>query len=655
MESMYAVTSPPGNEKLSRFVSLGMGAWVRGRDNKAPIFSRNLFKRLGRIDNDNHFLHETVVTMDQNHASAEAAYGGQGGLRPPSNSPSAFSLLYSLAVDFCREQPLLVIGNFVLALTLAPIGDILLPHLYGKLVSSVEKQGVRLDKNGGSWWPPSHVAMPAILVLAALATSQIGWLIKDALDMHTAPLLENMVRVKLLEGLVGELDGNLPGEAPTGHFISQIARVPELAAWWWHVILDYAIPYGITLAWAVVYYAYIDVGLMMCFGALIVALIFLIALSPKACCNAAIQRDESFNKMHDHVDDVFSNLTAIYGGGTVDQEVSSFKDLGLNYKNKHVSAVSCILWYKSFGIPLLVFFVGLVVLRSCHLTAAGKMTPGSFVSVFMITTSLLGTLSWMLSLIRRGTLDNGSLHTIQSDFFGLVPPGVPPLIPSPLPPYPHEPYPHKHAEEPIEKGITMLDVSYGPLSHVTLSFPAGKISVVKRPVGWGKSTMFRLLAGLIVPNSGDIAIDGQLYSEIGLIEVRRRVAYMPQDAYLFNRTVYENVILGLAEKEVPSRRQVVRIADEIGLWEVLSPHLTDGIDTEVGKGGAKLSGGQKQLVWLLRSAVRVLTGTYTSAVLFDEPTASLDAKSREAAMHALSYMLSVRPDLTVVLIDHKIT
>ena len=552
--------------------------------------------------------------------------------------PTPSKLLVSLSWEFCKEQPLLVVSNMVLALVLAPLGDILLPHLYGKLVTAVEKT----KKRELSWWPPPQVATPAIFVLLALATSQIGWLVKEGLDMHTAPLLENMVRIKLLKGLIEGLDGNLPGEAPTGHYIGQIARIPDIAAWWWRVLLDYAIPYGITLVWAILYYWYIDSGLMLCLGALIVAIVILILVSPSACRSAALQRDVSFNKIHDHADDMLNNLTAIYGGSTIEDELAAFKEHGLNYKKDHVSAVSCMMWYKSLGIPLLVVFVGLIIFRSCYLISAGKMTSGSFVSVFMITTALLGTLSWMLSMIREGTLDSGSLQSIHGDFFGY--PAL--ILPDPL----RIPV---SRDVPIEKGITMMNVTYGPLVDASLSFPAGKINLVNRPVGWGKSTMLRILAGLIVPTSGDVAIDGRFYSDIGLNEVRRTVAYMPQDSYLLNRTVYDNVVMGLSD--VPSRQEVVQIAEEIGLWEVLSKNLSDGIETDVGKGGGKLSGGQKQLVWLLRIAIRVLHGGggKVAAILLDEPTASLDASSRKATMRALSYIMHARPDVTIVLVDHK--
>ena len=191
------------------------------------------------------------------------------------NTPA--SVLRSIAFQFCKEQPFLVACNLILALVLAPLGDILLPHLYGKLVSSVEKQGVRRERKGDpTWWPPPHVAGPAVWVLSALALSQIGWLAKDALDMHTSPLLENMVRTRMVEGLVSELDGNLPGESPSGHYLGQIARTPEFASWWWHVILDYAIPYGITLTGAILYYAGVDIGLMACLIALIAAVVCLL-------------------------------------------------------------------------------------------------------------------------------------------------------------------------------------------------------------------------------------------------------------------------------------------------------------------------------------------------------------------------------------------
>jgi ABC-type multidrug transport system fused ATPase/permease subunit len=170
------------------------------------------------------------------------------------------------------------------------------------------------------------------------------------------------------------------------------------------------------------------------------------------------------------------------------------------------------------------------------------------------------------------------------------------------------------------------------LNDVTLRFESGEVSVLVGPVGSGKSTVLRLLAGLTRPSSGEVYVAGYAYSAVGLRAARHLVGYMPQEAVLFDRTAGENLLYGAPEDA--TAEGAVALAESLGLWAALSPGLPQGLDTPVGKNGSRLSGGQRQLMWLLRLAIRD-----PPFLVLDEPTASMDAATRDALVVALGHLV----------------
>lgn len=184
-------------------------------------------------------------------------------------------------------------------------------------------------------------------------------------------------------------------------------------------------------------------------------------------------------------------------------------------------------------------------------------------------------------------------------------------------------------DNPVLKGISF---------H---SEPGQKIAIVGA-TGAGKSTIINLLSRFYDIDSGDILVDGKSIYSLELSNLRSHIAVVLQDVFLFNSTIYENIILG--NKNI-SVEDVQKAAKEIGIHEFIMS-LPNGYHSEVSERGGTLSVGQRQLISFLRAYV------YNPQILvLDEATSSIDTESESLIQTATDKLTEGR---TSIIIAHRL-
>ncbi len=176
------------------------------------------------------------------------------------------------------------------------------------------------------------------------------------------------------------------------------------------------------------------------------------------------------------------------------------------------------------------------------------------------------------------------------------------------------------------------------LSNITVDIPVGSRVAVVGETGSGKTTFAKLLVRLIDPTTGTVHIGGVPASNIRLEELRRRVAFVPQEGFLFDDTIANNVRYGRIEAD---DAEVWTAFHELGLGEWVQG-LPEGLQTHAGERGGNLSAGERQLVALVRAWI----GTPDLLVL-DEATSAVDPALDVALRHAMDKLTEGRTSVTI--------
>jgi ATP-binding cassette subfamily C protein len=204
--------------------------------------------------------------------------------------------------------------------------------------------------------------------------------------------------------------------------------------------------------------------------------------------------------------------------------------------------------------------------------------------------------------------------------------------------------PGERTELRREIRLSEIDVNYGDrqvLDGANLAIPAGRITALVGLSGAGKTTVTDLIIGLVEPDRGDVLIDETPLSTMDMQVWRQGIGYVPQETFLLNDSVYQNVTLG--ERGL-TREQVEQGLRRAGAWEFVSK-LPECMDTVVGERGARLSGGERQRIAIARALV-----LEPCLLVLDETTASLDPETESSLWKSLVELLG---QVTIIAISHQ--
>lgn len=182
------------------------------------------------------------------------------------------------------------------------------------------------------------------------------------------------------------------------------------------------------------------------------------------------------------------------------------------------------------------------------------------------------------------------------------------------------------------------------ISDITLTIPSGASVAFVGPSGAGKTTIIDVLLGVLNPDKGNVLISG-LSPLLAVAKWPGAVSYVPQDVVISAGTIRENVALGYPAKEATD--ELVMSALKVAHLHEFVLNLPEGLDTQVGERGAKISGGQRQRLGIARAMF-----THPHLLVLDEATSSLDGETEASisdAIHAL------RGSTTVVMIAHRLS
>jgi len=207
------------------------------------------------------------------------------------------------------------------------------------------------------------------------------------------------------------------------------------------------------------------------------------------------------------------------------------------------------------------------------------------------------------------------------------------------------------ADQHINGAIRMRDIRFSypsrpgeiVLDGVSMEIKENQLVAVVGPSGAGKSTLTALLLRLHDPDNGVIEFDGRNSTSFSLTALRRQIAIVPQDIFLFGGTIRENIAYG---KPGATEKEIIEAAEKANAQEFINS-FPDKYDTLVGERGTQLSGGQRQRIAIARAVLKD-----PRVLILDEATSSLDSESERLVQDALEKLMKGR---TSIVIAHRLS
>jgi len=270
-----------------------------------------------------------------------------------------------------------------------------------------------------------------------------------------------------------------------------------------------------------------------------------------------------------------------------------------------------------------------------YLIYTREITVGQFFSLFIYSFFIFGPLQELGNIINVYREAEVSLKNFQD------------ILEMPKEPRPARPVPVIDLQRLEFRNVTFKHQSASSPALNGISFAAdrGDTLAFVGPSGAGKTTLVKLLVGLYPPQSGEILYNGHPASTVDLNQLRERIGFVTQDTQLFSGTIRENLLFVNPRATDEDCLDVLRQA----ACDSLLARADRGLDTVIGEGGVKVSGGEKQRLSIARALLR-----RPHLLVFDEATSSLDSLTEEEIGGTIREV-AARQDVITILIAHRLS
>lgn len=496
-----------------------------------------------------------------------------------------------------------------------PLNEVVLPHFYGKLISAIQNNSV----GRGLVW----------IIIALLIIVQVLNIVSDAVDVSLFTNMHEFIRTYCVDFIVAENSSNLK-EIKVGHILSKMIRLPYVL---YNFIEDWRsslVPFSITYICIIIYLSFYDYVLPLFILILTVLISLFTFKAMKSCLFASKQRDNYHNRIFEEVDEIFRNIVSILTNNTYDYEKDRTDLLQKEYNRYSVATLWCTNKYKLVFLVIQIFVMIAFVLRVMHLYKNKKLETAHCISIFIIMLYLNNTLIRHTQLFKDVVARYGAIKEALSLFtytqeitsaggeLGVI---------------------------PDEYCLVVSDLEYSHnskalISGFNLAIKCRENVALVGEIGCGKSTLLKLILRYYQPTHGEIYLYGTPYKNMTREEVRKKIGYISQTPILFNRTLRENISYGSG---VTTDEEIWRVIRKMNLEEYFKRYEA-GLDTMAGKNGSNLSGGEKQVIYILRILLQ-----NPDIVIMDEPTSAMDDNTRDTVFKLL---IEIMHEKTVIAVTH---
>jgi ATP-binding cassette subfamily B protein len=363
----------------------------------------------------------------------------------------------------------------------------------------------------------------------------------------------------------------------------------------------------------------------------------------KDCMLKSYNENEVKDEIYDYIEDLFFNIDTIQlTPNGFENELKTISDMCQNIKKVESETLQCIT-NKQYTSNIIKFVFCVIILYTIYkLNSSQELIGKDTTTILLLIFGLLNSITTISGSIPEATSRIGILMN-NEDFLKSI-----------------------NSTKTDENKITEMILTCNNIEFKNVSFSYDEKKILDNlsllidnnsficlygPSGSGKSTFIKLIYGIETPTCGEILLEGYDISKYKLNEFRKNISYINQNtSKLFHKSVYNNIIYGYDDTN-ELKEKVKKLFTDFEFYDVFKNLDTNKekwsfLNESVGKLGENLSGGQKQIIHLLRLELN----NRAKVVILDEPSSALDDKSRESVSKYIKYLNS--KGKTILLITH---
>ena len=557
------------------------------------------------------------------------------------------NVIIGYILEFLSENKFWVFITIVITLICNPIEMIWLSDLFTSFTIAIDN--LQYAKTLTILWK-----MTAVYIFIDLAN-----MVSNYFDKIYYPKLEKFIRFKLIDIIFNHIDVNYEKEDISNHIVKAL-KVPNSVTSFTSLFVYWIVTFLLTTILIIGYIFWVSptVGMMT---TLVFAVYFIVYYTTlHKTMTTSEEREHQENTLLSEIDDVLSNSISIISTRKVDDEKEYLTERHNVYDAVHEDH----LWHNSkngfilsiVGTLLLVFYVYmlLTLYRKNQLNSADTIKLVIIILFFVRYVKVVSQQS-IYVVAEYGKLVESErniqdLLRYDTDNSSALRPDTAAASAASAAAAASEP----KTGIPITGHIEFKNVSFGypgsgsgsgtgagakSLDNVSFKINPRESVAIIGTHGSGKSTIIKLMCGYFKPTEGQIRFDGVDLREIDREHLRNNISLVSQKVVLFNRTVLENICYGT---NIP-KEQVVPVLERLQIMSVFHK-LPQGLDTMAGARGERLSGGQRQIVYLLRSYL-----SNKPITIMDEPTAAVDTFHKKYVIQMIHEMMK---KTTLIVVTH---
>ena len=463
------------------------------------------------------------------------------------------------------------------------------------------------------------------------------------IESQIIPDLNKYIINYIFQNLLKKYENNIE-EIEIGKIISRINTVPTHLKEIISTMCVWVIPRIFAIIVINLYFMYLNPYMGLISIIILLIYYFVNKYFFIRCKKYSIEKHKLFEKKNQDTQDKLSNSFSIYSNGKVDNEILNYSQKTGIYTAKFKENLCCYNnIYISNSILNIILFITLNFTAS-YLYFIKKIKFTNLIAVFITIIYYIPCVITIYSSLPELVTYYGTLNSVDyfiEDLYKV-----------------NSKINKNKIKNNVDNNDTLSKINKGSIEIKNLSFgyknnhklfnnfnllisPNQKIAIIGNS-GNGKSTLIKLIMGYYNLPLNTILIDDKDINNYNLNNLRTQISYVNQNTKLFNLTLLENIQYG----NDLSREEIINLCNKVNINNIFK-NLKEGLDTNVGIEGNNLSGGQKQMVHILRAICKK-----NKIVILDEPTAAIDVENKKNVINAI---IELSKNSTLILITHDKT